>query len=178
MIRDWTGPLVLAAALGTATFFVTLSRAPTTMMSTAWSRVSKSGANAFTHSPMATQKSRAIVRPSPDLAYSSCPFDLSAGPIAISVPPVPARYWSLSVFQANTDVAFVRNNVDSGGKAIDIVIAQEGQAVPPGSSAVRVKGAKGIGLIRVLVDDRGAFAPIDRARQGARCQPITAARSG
>jgi uncharacterized membrane protein len=172
-IAAWRGPLILAIVLGLATYFFTLSRTPTTLMATAVSRLSKNGVNAFAHAPLATDKSRAIVRPSPDLAYSSCPFDLAKGPVAITVPAIPARYWSLSVFQANTDVAFVRNNVDSDGGPIAVTIAQAGQATPPGVPVVRVAGAEGVALIRVLVDDRAAFAAIDAVRRTATCGPIS-----
>lgn len=172
-LAAWRGPLILALLLGIATYLFTLSRTPTTLMAAAIGRLSGGGVNRFTHAPLATDKSRAIVRPSPDLAYSSCPYDLSAGPVAIAVPPIPARYWSLSVFQANTDAAFVRNNVDSGGAPIRVTIAQAGQAPVPGLEVARVSGAKGIALIRILVDDRAAFPAIDAARRGAVCRVIT-----
>lgn len=175
-MKTWIGPLVLAVVLGIATYFVTLHQTPTTLMATAVSRLSKGGVNTFTHAPLATAKSRAIVRPSPDLAYSSCPFDLSQGPVSVSVPPVPARYWSLSVFQADTDVAFVRNNIEAGGQPITVTIAEAGQALPAAVSAVRVKGTKGVALIRILINDRGAFPAVDRARHAARCG-VAAGRS-
>ncbi len=171
-MKTWIGPLVLAVVLGIATYFVTLHQTPTTLMATAVSRLSKGGVNSFSHAPLATDKSRAIVRPSPDLAYSSCPFDLSQGPVSVSVPPVPARYWSLSVFQADTDVAFVRNNIEAGGQPIAVTIAEKGQAVPAGATVVRVKGAKGVALIRILIDDRATFPAIDRVRQAARCGAV------
>lgn len=123
MMRRWAGPVALALVLAIVTYFVTLSRTPQTLMAAAVSRLGKGGMNGFTHAPLATSKARAIVRPSPDLAYSSCPFDLSKGPLMVTVAPVPANYWSLSVFQANTDVAFIRNNVENGGKPISIVVA-------------------------------------------------------
>ncbi|WP_218776012.1 DUF1254 domain-containing protein [Sphingomonas sp. TZW2008] len=157
------------------TYFFTLSRTPTTLMSAAISRLSEGGVNRFTHAPLATDKSRAIVRPSPDLAYSSCPYDVSTGPVMIEVPSIPARYWSLSVFQANTDAAFVRNNVESGGAPIRVTIAQAGQGVSPGRAVARVEGAKGIALIRVLVDDRSRFAGIDAARRLAACRAVAGA---
>ncbi len=34
---------------------------------------------------------------------------------------------------------------------------------------VRVEGARGIALIRVLVESRDRFAAIDRARRASRC---------
>ena len=121
-------------------------------MGFATQRISKAGGyNTMFASPLATDKARAIVRPSPDLAYSSCPYDLSNGPVLVDVEPVPAPYWSLSVFDARTDVAFVRNNIEANGQPIRIAIALAGQPVPDGMQAVRVKDASGIALIRILV---------------------------
>ncbi|MFW2851691.1 DUF1254 domain-containing protein [Sphingomonas sp. TX0543] len=172
MIRRWAGPIGLAVLLAVVTWFVTLSRTPETLMATAVSRLGKAGMNSFAHSPLATSKSRAIVRPSPDLAYSSCPFDLSRGALVVTVEPVPALYWSLSVFQANTDVALVRNNVETHGRPITVVVAQEGQVAPAGAEVVRVKGARGVALIRVLVDDRAHFPAIDAARHRSTCRVL------
>ncbi|QKS01765.1 DUF1254 domain-containing protein [Sphingomonas sp. CL5.1] len=174
MMRRWAGPVVLAVVLAVVTYFVTLSRTPQMLMSAAVSRMAELGMNGFGHMPLATDKSRAVVRPSPDLAYSSCAFDLSKGPLAISVAPVPANYWSLSVFQANTDVAFIRNNVENGGKSMRVVVAQEGQVVPAGAEVVRVKGARGVALIRILVDDPARFPAIDAARRGSTCRILGA----
>ena len=115
---------------------------------------------------MATDKARAIVRPSPDLAYSSCPFDVSNGPVLVDVEPVPSPYWSLSVFDARTDVAFVRNNIDANGQPIRIAIALAGQPVPDGMQSVRVKNSTGIALIRILVQDRSTV-PGDRRRRAS-----------
>lgn len=175
MMQRWIGPLVVGVVLAIAAYFVTLSRSPQTLMSAAVSRMERlGGINTFGHMPLATDKSRAVVRPSPDLAYSACPFDLSKGPLAISVVPVPANYWSLSVFQANTDVAFVRNNIEGRGQPMQVVVAQEGQATPAGAAVVRVKGARGVALIRILVDDPARFPAIDAARRGSSCKAIAA----
>ena len=169
MMRRWIGPVAVALVLAIVTYFITLSRTPQTLMSAAVSRMEKlGGINTFGHMPLATDKSRAVVRPSPDLAYSACPFDLSQGPLAISAAPVPANYWSLSVFQANTD------NIEARGQAMQIVVAQPGQATPPGAAVVRVNGARGVALIRILVDDPARFPAIDAARRGSTCKTIAA----
>ncbi|MBV8237493.1 MAG: hypothetical protein JO221_01860, partial [Sphingomonas sp.] len=72
MMQRWIGPLVVGVVLAIAAYFVTLSRSPQTLMSAAVSRMEKlGGINTFGHMPLATDKSRAVVRPSPDLAYSA-----------------------------------------------------------------------------------------------------------
>ena len=173
MIRRWLPPILLGLVLAILTYHVTLANTPRTLMAAATKRLAKgAGYNAFFHGPLATDKARAIVRPSPDLAYSSCPLDLSKGPVVVAVAPVPALYWSLSVFDARTDVAFVRNNRDVGGRAFRIAIAQPGQQVPGGIETVRVEGARAVALIRVLVDDRARFPAIDRARRVSTCTPL------
>ena len=174
MIRRWIGPLVVALLLGAAAWHATLVAAPDMLMRLALQRVSKAGGeNRFSHAPLATAASRAIVRPSPDLAYSSCPFDLSKGPLLIDAVPVLAPYWSLSVFDARTDVAFVRNNIEANGQPIRIAIALAGQPVPNGMQAVRVSGSTGIALIRILVQDRTQFPAIDAARRKSSCKPLS-----
>ena len=173
-MRRWALPLVLGLILAIAGYTVAMVQFPQVLMGFATSRISKSaGYNTMFSAPLATDKARAIVRPSPDLAYSSCPFDLSNGPVLVDVEPVPAPYWSLSVFDARTDVAFVRNNLDANNQPIRIAIAQEGQPVPDGMQAVRVSGATGIALIRILVQDRAQFAAVDAARKTSSCKPLS-----
>lgn len=175
MMRRWMPPLVLGIVLAFLTYQVTLAQAPRVLMTAAMARLAKaSGPNAFVHAPLATEKSRAIVRPSPDLAYSSCVIDLSKGPVLVTVAAVPARYWSLSLFDSRTDVAFVRNNVETRDDNFQLVVAQDGQSVPPGVASVRLKDAKGIALIRILIDDRAVFPAVDRARRAAECRPLDA----
>lgn len=173
-MRRWVLPLIVGLVLAFASYRLVLVQFPRILMSLAINRVSTAaGFNAMTAAPMANDKARAIVRPSPDLAYSSCPFDLSNGPVFVDVEPVPAAYWSLSVFDARTDVAFVRNNIEAAGKPIRIAIAQPDQPVPDGMQAVRVNGSSGIALLRILVQDRTTFAAIDAARHKSSCSPLS-----
>lgn len=172
-MRRWLLPLVAGAVLALGAYHLTIALLPRVVMHFAIARVSQgAGVNAFFAAPLATDRSRAIVRPSPDLAYSSCPFDLSDGPVVVTIPAIPAPYWSLSVFDARTDVAFVRNNVEANGQPVRIAIAMAGQPVPDGMQAVRVDDARGIALLRVLIQDRTRFAAIDTARRAARCAPV------
>lgn len=170
MIRRWAFPLLAGALLALAAYQAALVATPRVLMRAALSRVEAlGGVNVWRHPPMAGAAARTIVRPSPDLAYSSCVFDLNGGPVAIEVAPVPAPYWSLSIFDSRTDVAFVRNNRDSRGGPIRIVLALAGQTVPAGLEPVRVDGPRGIALIRVLVESRDRYPLIDRARRASRC---------
>jgi uncharacterized membrane protein len=122
---------------------------------------------------LATPERQPVVRPSPDLAYSSCPYDLSDGPIAIDVAPVPGRYSSLSIFDAATDVIFVRNDVEAGGKPFRIIVARAGQAVPRGAETVRTNHDHGIALIRLLLKEPAEIGGLDAIRRQSSCGTVT-----
>lgn len=172
-MRRWIMPVLLGVLIALAAHEAALVATPRMLMAAAINRVGQGGFNRFTHAPLATDRSRAIVRPSPDLAYSSCPFDLSDGPVRITVPPIPSIYWSLSVFDPRTDAVYVKNNQQTGGRGIDLVLAHGNWTYDPPAGqrpdAVHVEGTRGIALMRVLVENRATFAAIDAARRKATC---------
>ena len=172
MMRRWLLPVLTGLSLAWVAWIFVLHATPSFLMGMAMARLDKAGVNRFAHGPLATDKSRVIVRPSPDLAYSSCPFDLSKGPVLVDVAPVPAPYWSLSIFDQRTDVAFVRNNRETRGGSIRIALARDGQEVPAGIETVRLADNRGIALVRILVESKDRFAEIDRARKASVCQPL------
>jgi uncharacterized membrane protein len=170
MIRQWIMPLLVGIVLAAIAWQITLIETPRALMALAVQRVGRAGGmNHMSHAPLATAAARAIVRPSPDLAYSSCPFDLSKGPLLVEATPVTAPYWSLSIFDAKTNAVFVRNDRQGRMQPVRVVVARSGQAVPAGVEVLRVDGARGIALIRILIDNRVSFPSIDRARRSARC---------
>ncbi|WP_298166058.1 DUF1254 domain-containing protein [Novosphingobium sp.] len=164
--------VVVAAALGS--YYGTLATAPYGLMWLAEAKLAKSGpVNHFTHTPPVRAERQFVVRPSPDLLYSVCPYDLTAGPLEVTAVPVPGRYSSISVFDARTDVAFVRNDEQMGGEPMRVVLALEGQQTPAGIDTVRVRYATGIVLQRVLLADPSEAAAIDPIRSKARCRTLT-----
>ncbi|MDB5673306.1 MAG: hypothetical protein JWM65_288 [Sphingomonas bacterium] len=175
MTRRWALPVLFGVLLAGVAHHVALVQTPRVLMALASRRISSAaGYNTLFQAPLPAAASRAIVRPSPDLAYSSCPFDLSNGPVLVDIAPVPAPYWSLSVFDPRTDVVFVRNNMQAGGKPIRIaLIGDSGGQAPPGYEPVLVKGNSGIALVRTLVDDRAHFPQIDTARRASSCKAMS-----
>lgn len=170
-MRRWVGPILLAVLLGGASFYVAVLAMPRVLMAVAVTRVTSNsgGINRMVFPPLATENSRTVVRPSPDLAYSVCAFDVSAGAVIVTAAPVATPYWSLAVYDAETNTVFTRNNRQSANRAVRIAIAMPGQPVPAGVAAVRVHQPRGIALIRALVVDRAGFAPLDRARRVSAC---------
>ena len=172
-MRSWLGPLVVGLLVAVATAYVAIWAIPYGLMNVAIDRLGQGGINRMSYGNLASPAHQPVVRPSPDLAYSSCPYDLSAGPIAIDVAPVPGRYTSLSIFDAATDVIFVRNDVEAEGKRFRIIVARDGQVVPAGNEIVRTNHDHGIALIRILLKDPTEIGALDAARRQSSCRTVT-----
>lgn len=169
LVRFLLAVLVIGALVHAAAVFA----APNVIMAKAMERTSRDGAviNRFAFGRPVTPESRAIVRPSPDLVYASCVYDLSGGPVRISLAPWD-DYVSLSLFAANTDNFFTMN--DRAGAPIDIVLVAKGQQAPAGAGKVVVSpSVKGLALDRRLAPTPERFALADAARQGNVCAPAT-----
>lgn len=172
MIRR-LAPLAVVALVALCSYYGTLAAAPYGLMRLAEAKLAKTApVNNFTHTPPVRAERQFVVRPSPDLLYSVCPYDLTAGPLEVTAVPVPGRYSSISVFDARTDNAFVRNDEEMAGKPMRVVLALEGQQVPTGLETVRVRYATGIVLQRVLLADPSEAAAVDPIRQKAKCRTL------
>lgn len=172
-MRTWIGPILFGLVVAAATAWAAVAAIPFGLMNVAVDRLGQGGINRMSHGNLATPARQPVVRPSPDLAYSSCPYDLSSGPLAIDVTPVEGRYSSLSIFDAATDVIFVRNDIEAGGKPYRIILAREGQAVPAGAEVVRTGHDRGIALIRLLLQDPSEIGGLDTVRRQSSCAPVT-----
>jgi uncharacterized membrane protein len=174
----WAGPVLCAAALAVGAYYATLAATPYALMHLALGRLSQQSPwNHFSHSPPVDARDQSIVRPSPDLLYSTCPYDLSGGPIEVRAWPVPGHYSSISVFDARTDVAYVRNDEQMAGAPMHLILALADQAVPTQSGpdaadVVRVSGKKGVILQRVLLNGRAELPLVDGVRSRATCQAL------
>ena len=172
-MRNWLGPLAFGLIVAGVTAYGAIRAIPYGLMNVAIDRLGQGGINRMSYGNLANPARQPVVRPSPDLAYSSCPYDLSAGPIAIDVAPVPGRYTSLSIFDAATDVIFVRNDIEAEGKPYRVILARNGQPVPPGAEVVRTNHDKGIALIRLLLQDPSEIGKLDAVRRQSSCAPVT-----
>lgn len=163
------GRMIFAAgmlAAFTVGHFGIVAAYPYRAMSTAMDRLSQDGAavNQWRHGQRATSASRRIVRPSPDLANSSCVYDLSKGPIRVTAAAWDG-YMSISVYSANSDNIFVVNDRAAPG-GVDMMIYLRGMPRPSGANlVVESPSEKGIVLQRRLAPtpERFAFAAAARA---------------
>ena len=174
MIRKWLLPILAGFIASAIAWQGALVATPYVLMSAAMKRIGNADgngrANVFAFGPMATADRQPIVRPSPDLVYASCVFDLSQGVLLVDVEPVPDAYWSVSVFDARTDVAAVRSDRDTGGKPARLALMRGTEKAPAGYDSVRLGYDKGIVLIRILLSDPSQYDGVDAIRRKARCR--------
>jgi uncharacterized membrane protein len=134
----------------------------------------RAGDNTAIFPPRADETARAIVRPSPDLLYSACAFDISSGPVRITAQVPSDTYWSVSLFAANTDNFYKQNDREAHGAAVDLVLVKQGTtvALPPGATLVQAPTSRGIVLTRTLINDEAHLAELDQARRAFTCAPL------
>jgi len=78
------------------------------------------------HFPPIDETARTVVRPSPDIIYSGCMYDVSAGPVVITLPALDEdSYVSVSFFDARTNNFAALNNRDFGGDAARFLLAPD-----------------------------------------------------
>lgn len=132
------------------------------------------GRNAAVHPPRVDETARAVVRPSPDLLYSACTFDVSDGPVRVTAEVPRDTYWSVSLFAANTDNFFVVSDRQATAARVDLVIARPGAdvALPAGAVRVDTPTVRGVVLERTLVIDEARFPELDAVRRRFTCAPL------
>jgi uncharacterized membrane protein len=173
MMRRWLFPIVAGGLVALGAYQATLLATPYALMQAALNKIGdRSPENQFAFSPMTTAANQTIVRPSPDLAYAACSFDVSKGPVLVDVQPVPGYYWSVSVFDARTDVAAVRSDRDTKGAPARLALIKQGQTAPAGYDPVRVGYDRGLVLIRILVAPASTFPTIDAIRRKSTCKQL------
>lgn len=111
--------------------------------------------------PFPTSKSRAVVKPNPDFAYVSTFYDLSDGSLHLTGPMPDSTYWSVALYEPNTNNFYVKNDLQFGTDELDIVIIdksilKEQVDMPDDSEIIMSPRSKGFLLIRILGTERSA----------------------
>lgn len=130
------------------------------------------GYNRMVVRPIPDATARSIVRPSPDLLYASCLYNLQDGPLIIEAP-VPERYWSMQFYQMNTDnFAGITNQRDQQSRVgslakVTLIGASDDPAKYRGE-VIQSPTDRGIILLRAsAIGDR---APQQAALEASRCE--------
>ena len=135
---------------------------------------SSGGTNVALPAPRATAEARGIVRPSPDLLYTACVFDVSEKPLHITAP-VQDSYVSVAGFAADTSNFFSVNDSQvepgaDGVKRFDMVIARQAGVVAAGAKLVIAPSDRGLILFRSLVPREQDEARVKEFQKQQRCE--------
>jgi uncharacterized membrane protein len=169
MISLVLGTLVVAIVVHLASVWVI----PRAIMYRTIDRIGSAGMNEIHFGKRPDETARGVVRPSPDLLYSTCAYDLSAGLLRVRSPVPNDTYWSVSLFDAATNNYYVLNDRQVYARKssiVDLVI------VPAGSdentenlTRVESPSTKGLVLFRTLINNDKNLAAIDALRREATC---------
>lgn len=128
-------------------------------------------ANEEGHAPPIDETARSVVRPSPDILYSGCLFDVSNGPMTVTAPaPSDGGYASVSFFDNRTNNFAVVNDRDMEGGVVTYTLAARGQA--SGEGVIEAPTDTGLILYRRIWADPEAFEATDTDRRRFDCSPI------
>lgn len=140
--------------------------------------LARQGINIALPSPRATADARTVVRPSPDLLYTACVFDLSHGALHITTP-VPESYISVSGFGANSNNFFAMNDRHAvtdaeGRKHLDLVLSRDAATpVPAGVRHIVSPSDRGLILFRTLITHESALPMLQQDIQFQQhCDPL------
>lgn len=163
-------------ALASAAHLLTVWALPRAIMQAVLAQMPAGAAGGAYLPPMTDHLQRRIVMPSPDLLYASCAFDLRERPLRIRADPKMPDYWSIALYDANSDNFFVLADRDAAGRPVDLVLTSAdtpAPSLPAGARRVDAPSARGLLLMRVLVGDPASGqAEAESARRSLRCEPM------
>ena len=164
--------LLVTAALAVLVHVATVVALPYVIMRAVMNQA-PDGRNQASRPPLATAASRAIVRPSPDLAYTFCAFDVAERPLRVRAR-VADGYTSLSMFAANTDNFFARNDRQAVDGTIEVLLVGPDAAplAAGGREVVVAPSPRGVILVRRVVESPQHFAAVDALRRDDVCAPF------
>lgn len=140
--------------------------------------IARHGINVALPAARADANARTVVRPSPDLLYTACVFDLTNGPLHITAP-VQDSYVSVSGFAADTSNFFALNDAEiaadaAGKKHINLLLARDqSSALPEGATRIIAPSDRGLILFRSLITSEAALPQLQADFQAQqRCEPL------
>ena len=169
--RAWAGWIALTLLVAALVHAGSLYALPYVVMNRTFSILGDR--NMMHHMARADANARKVVRPSPDLLYSACPYDLSKGPLEIRATIPHDTYWSVSTFDDDTNNWYVLDDHQTNHNKLDLVVqapdSDHEVAATEHRLVVTSPSRHGLILIRTLINDEDRFDQIDRTRRLATC---------
>ena len=121
-----------------------------------------------------TANSREVVKPSPDLMYSGCGYDVTYDPLVIKTD-IPNTYWSVSFFSSNSDNFATLNNDQINERNITIYL------FGPDSKPSQIKDGyvvvspsnRGLMLVRQFVGNGSNLDILYETQSSLECHPLS-----
>ncbi len=143
---------VIIVVLGVALHWVLALMVPSLAMNVAYDRVSVNGPNQLSTISEVDHDARKVVRPSPDLLYGACAYDLSKGDLMITAD-VPKQYWSLQFYDMQTNnFAGITNQRDEQWRSdskVNVLLSLEPKMAITTVTNIVAPHQKGIALVRL-----------------------------
>lgn len=181
-MKAWIGAAGVFLAAAAGAHLGVMAGAPRVIMDRAMDGLAPDGAsNRMVLAPRATAANRVIVRPSPDLAYSVCVFDVAEGPVHLRAAPWD-DYMSLALYDADSNNFWRANDSAMGPTGIEVVMVAKGAPKPETHLPIVVSPTtRGVVLVRRLAPNTDRFAAADAVRQLDLCEawrPMTGGAGG
>lgn len=169
--------LLLALGTGSAHLAVRVWQAPRAVMAKLETAVAEAagGYNRCLHRRSPELRRRGIRRPNPDVLPTTVAFDLSQGALRLKGP-VWSDYWSLSIYQHNSDNIFVINDEALDGGTFNIVVSLAPLELGAGTTNVVSPTARGLVVVRRLVPGPRALPALHRNQDGMTCSTMARLR--
>jgi len=123
--------------------------------------------------PRPDEHMRGVVRPSPDLLYANCIYNLEQGPLVIEAE-VPERYWSMQFYQMNTDnFAGITNQRDESyrvGTVVNVTLIGPGNN-PADYSGEVIQSPTQRGMLLFRASAIGDDSRTRAALENSSCRP-------
>lgn len=162
-LGPWAMAAFAFAAAGASSFFAVrayiLDETPRQVMAQIEARLAQAGGGVNTcfHRRDPTPTIGRIQRPNPDILPTTMAYDVSENAVRLSGVTTSPTYWSLSIFQHNSDNIFVLNDRDLPSSRFDVVIVREGRVPVEAAGAIVINSPTDTGVVlvrRFLPDDQ------------------------
>ncbi len=145
-------------------------------MQAEWDRWSEAagGLNQWVFPPLATADNNPTVKMSPDVLYSGVSYDVSESPLKLSAPVSRDPFWSLTLFQANTDNFFGIDDRGVDGDTFQLIILGPGQSAVAREDVHVVASPTdtGIAIVRIVVPSADRLEELDKLRKKAQASSV------
>jgi len=163
-MKSWKKTLIIIIVLAALFHVITIAALPYVVSGMVQNRLLEKGKlekNVFYHGAIRQFEDVVVPGDNPDTITSRLVYDIRKAPLLVKLRiPDNASYWSFSLYANNLDNFYTLNDMDAKSKyrtsTVNLVIIKSKDAYKkkPDEVVVQSPSATGIGIIRIVVQDR------------------------